>query len=319
MLDEAIDRNLTKRGVAHPSDLIGRSRAPLVAYRDPARPFMSNLFSTLADRFGPRLDSPFLRVPGHTPLTYRDVDQRSARMAGALRELGVAVGDRVVVQIDKSTDNVALWLACLRIGAVFLPLNTAYTSSEVGYFVDDSSPTVVIARPGTLGELSARVVTLGTSGDGSFADLTDHAAPFDAVVDRGPDDLAAMLYTSGTTGRSKGAMLTHANLESNALALHDIWAFEPDDVLLHTLPIFHVHGLFVALHCAMLSGNEVIFLLRFEPRRGRRAAPARHRHDGRADPVHPAPRPPPATATRVEPPAAPRTTPRTTPRNPGGS
>ena len=170
-----------------------------------------------------------------------------------------------MVQIDKSTDNVALWLGCLRIGAVFLPLNTAYTPSEVGYFVDDATPAVVVARPGTLGELATRVVTLGTDGDGSFAELTDRAVPFDGVVERGPDDLAAMLYTSGTTGRSKGAMLTHANLESNAVALHDIWAFGPDDVLLHTLPIFHVHGLFVALHCAMLSGNEVIFLPRFDP------------------------------------------------------
>ena len=108
------------------------------------------------------------------------------------------------------------------------------------------------------------MVSLGADGDGSLAELTDRAAPFHGVVERGPDDLAAMLYTSGTTGRSKGAMLTHANLESNALALHDIWAFEPDDVLLHTLPIFHVHGLFVALHCAMLSGNEVIFLRGFD-------------------------------------------------------
>ena len=225
---------------------------------------MTNLYSTLAHRFASRLDAPFLRVPGRPALTYRDVDVRSAHMAGALRELGVVAGDRVVVQIDKSTDNVALYLACLRIGAVFLPLNTAYTSGEVGYFVDDASPAVVVARPETLDDLSARVVALGTDGDGSFAAATDRATPVEGVVQRSPDDLAAMLYTSGTTGRSKGAMLTHANLESNALALHEIWGFGPDDVLLHTLPIFHVHGLFVALHCAMLSGNEVIFLPRFD-------------------------------------------------------
>jgi malonyl-CoA/methylmalonyl-CoA synthetase len=225
---------------------------------------MTNLYSTLADRFASRYDAPFLRVPGRSPLTYRDVDHRAACMAGALRELGVATGDRVLVQIDKSTDNVALYLACLRVGAVFLPLNTAYTSNEVGYFVDDASPTVVIARPGTLDDLSTSVVSLGTDGDRSFAEATDAATPFVGVVERRPDDLAAMLYTSGTTGRSKGAMLTHANLESNALALHDIWAFRPGDVLLHTLPIFHVHGLFIALHCAMLSGNEVIFLPKFD-------------------------------------------------------
>jgi malonyl-CoA/methylmalonyl-CoA synthetase len=172
-----------------------------------------------------------------------------------------------VVQIDKSTDNVALYLACLRVGAVFLPLNTAYTPAEVRYFVDDAVPTLLIARPGTLSEFDGdrlTVLHLGTDGDGSFAAAADAALPLDDVVEREPDDVAAMLYTSGTTGRSKGAMLSHANLESNALALHDIWGCAPDDVLLHTLPIFHVHGLFVALHCAMLGGNEVIFLPRFD-------------------------------------------------------
>ena len=225
---------------------------------------MTNLYSTLSERFATRLDSIFLRVPGGASLTYRDVDHRSACMATALRDLGVVVGDRVVVQVDKSTDNVALYLACLRVGAVFLPLNTAYTPSEVDYFVDDAAPALVVARPGTLGELAVATVHLGTAGDGSFAAAVEHAAPSDEIVERGPDDLAAMLYTSGTTGRSKGAMLTHANLESNALALHAIWCFGPDDILLHTLPIFHVHGLFVALHCAMLSGNEVIFLPQFD-------------------------------------------------------
>jgi malonyl-CoA/methylmalonyl-CoA synthetase len=225
----------------------------------------ANLYATLSDAFAARRDDVFLRVPDGATLTYADADERAAQMAGALRELGVGLGDRVVVQIDKSTDNVALYLACLRIGAVFLPLNTAYTPSEVAFFVDDAEPTVVIARPGSLDELAARVVHLGVDGDGSFAEATDTANRFDGIVERQPHDLAAMLYTSGTTGRSKGAMLTHANLETNAWALHDIWGFGPDDVLLHTLPIFHVHGLFVALHCAMLDANEVIFLPRFDP------------------------------------------------------
>ena len=224
----------------------------------------ANLFTTLRQAGESRLDSTFLRVPSGPTLTYRDVDERSAAMAGALRARGVGVGDRVVVQVDKSPDAVALYLACLRTGAVFLPLNTAYTPTEVGFFVDDATPALVVARPGTSGDLSAPVVHLGVDGDGDFADIADGAAPFDEVVERAPDDLAAMLYTSGTTGRSKGAMLTHANLESNAVALHDIWRFDAADVLLHTLPIFHVHGLFVALHCAMLSGNEVIFLSRFD-------------------------------------------------------
>ncbi|MGB0114702.1 MAG: AMP-binding protein [Ilumatobacteraceae bacterium] len=224
----------------------------------------ANLFATLRQAYEHRLDSTFLQVPGRSALTYRDLDERSAALAGALRDLGVTVGDRVAVQIDKSPDAVALYLGCLRLGAVFLPLNTAYTTAEVQYFVDDAAPAVVVGRPGTLADLAVPVVHLGTDRDGDLAASADTAEPFDAVAERGPDDLAAMLYTSGTTGRSKGAMLTHANLESNARALHDIWRFRPDDVLLHTLPIFHVHGLFVALHCAMLGANEVVFLPRFD-------------------------------------------------------
>lgn len=225
----------------------------------------ANLYTTLASAFAPRIDAPFLRVVGGPTLTYRDMDARSAQMAGGLRSIGVQAGDRVAVQIDKSSDNVALYLACLRLGAVFLPLNTAYTPGEVAFFVDDATPTAVIARRGTLDGLDARVVHLGTDGDGSFAELVAAAEPLLNVTEREPHDVASMLYTSGTTGRSKGAMLTHANLESNARALHGIWGFTADDVLLHTLPIFHVHGLFVALHCAMLGGNEVIFLPKFDP------------------------------------------------------
>jgi malonyl-CoA/methylmalonyl-CoA synthetase len=228
-----------------------------------------NFYGTLRARFAHRLDSPALRVPGGPTWTYRDLDARAARMAGALAALGVEVGDRVLVQVDKSPDAIALYLGCLRSGAVFLPLNTAYTAAEVSFFVDDAEPALVVARPGTLAELDAAghgptVRTLGTDSDGTFADEVATADPLGPIVDRDADDLAAMLYTSGTTGRSKGAMLTHANLESNALALHRVWGFGPDDVLLHTLPVFHVHGLFVALHCAMLGGNEIVFLPRFD-------------------------------------------------------
>ena len=176
----------------------------------------ANLFITLRRAYESRVDSTFLRVPGHAPSTYRDIEERSAAMAGALRECGVTVGDRVVVQIDKSPDAVALYLACLRVGAVFLPLNTAYTPAEVEFFVDDATPAIVVARPATLEHLSVPVEGLDVDGTGSFAALADAASSFDDVVERGADDLAAMLYTSGTTGRSKGAMLTHANLESNA-------------------------------------------------------------------------------------------------------
>jgi malonyl-CoA/methylmalonyl-CoA synthetase len=138
---------------------------------------VTNLYSTLAERFRSRLDATFLRVPDDQLLTYRDVDQRSARMATVLHDLGVGVGDRVVVQIDKSTDNVALYLACLRIGAVFVPLNTAYTPGEVRYFVDDAAPTVVISRPGTLDDLPTSVVHLDTDGTGPFAEAADAADP----------------------------------------------------------------------------------------------------------------------------------------------
>ena len=234
-----------------------------------------NLYLTLRAAYEDRLGSVFLRVPGEAALTYGSVDDRSALMAGVLVELGVRIGDRVVVQVDKSPDAVALYLACLRIGAVFLPLNTAYTPTEVEFFVADAQPALVVARPATLTELGAKVVHLGVERDGDPADhagdhvgdlaaMADDAAPLDTVVERAANDVAAMLYTSGTTGRSKGAMLTHANLQSNAVALFDIWGFGPADVLLHTLPIFHVHGLFVALHCAMLGANEVIFLPRFD-------------------------------------------------------
>lgn len=235
----------------------------------PSSDMNSNLFTTLRHAYEERPDTVFLRTPGGDRSTYAMVDDRSAHMAGALTELGVGVGDRVVAQVEKSPDDVALYLACLRMGAVFLPLNTAYTATEVAYFVQDAEAAIVVAQPGTLDDLTldgstAQVVHLGVDGDGDFAERTDAADPLLEVAVRGPDDLAAMLYTSGTTGKSKGAMLTHANLASNAITLHEFWGFDHDDVLLHTLPIFHVHGLFVALHCAMLGANEVVFLPRFD-------------------------------------------------------
>jgi len=223
-----------------------------------------NFYELLCERWTGRLDRVAMRTPGGPVVTHRELDERSARMAGALRELGVDTGDRVAVQIDKSVDAVTLYLACLRSGAVFLPLNTAYTETEVEFFVGDAEPALIAARPGTLAGLDARVVTLDTVRGGSFQDIVNTAEPMVEVVARDGDDLAAMLYTSGTTGRSKGAMLTHANLASNALALYQSWGFTPDDVLLHTLPIFHAHGLFVALHCAWLGANEIIFLPRFD-------------------------------------------------------
>ncbi len=193
-------------------------------------------------------------------MSYGDIDDRSARMATVLLSMGVNPGDRVMVQAPKSVDGVALYLASLRIGAVYVPLNTAYVDGEVSFFVTDAEPAVFICERTPGFEMPEGTSVLSPEDLGQRA---DQATPTTAVVTRLADDLAAMLYTSGTTGRSKGAMLSHANLTSNAITLHQIWRFEPGDVLLHTLPIFHVHGLFVALHTAILNRSEVIFLDRY--------------------------------------------------------
>ncbi len=240
-----------------------------------------NVFELFAERFADHLDRTFLRTPGEPLCTYGDIDRRSAVLATVLAEAGTEVGDRVVAQVDKSIDAVALYLACLRAGFVYVPLNTAYTAEEVGYFIGDADAKVFVFSPERadkvrpVGEIAGVPVlfSLGAEGDGTLcAAATDLTAAAETdpdliragVVARGPDDLACMLYTSGTTGRSKGAMLTHANLASNGLALHAIWRWREGDVLLHSLPIFHVHGLFVALHCAILNASEVIFLSSFD-------------------------------------------------------
>lgn len=208
---------------------------------------------------------PCLRVPGADDWTYGELSQLSAQFAGVLRELGVASGDRLLVQVDKSPQAVALYLACLRTGATYVPINTAYTSAEVEYFLGDAQPRLFVCRPPDEAGLKViagevAMLTLGTVGDGS---LMVRAMGVEACMDvasPGASDIAAIVYTSGTTGRAKGAMLTQENLLSNALTLLDYWGWQDDDVLLHALPIFHVHGLFVALHCAFLSGTPMLFL-----------------------------------------------------------
>src|SRR4051812_45035644 len=208
---------------------------------------------------------------------YRDVDDVSARFSNALVELGVKPGDRVAVQVEKSIEAIMLYLGTIRAGAIFLPLNTAYTAAEIEYFVGDAEPRVFVCDPAKADALrpiaqkaGARLETLGVyrSPDVSAGTLSDRtlAAParFD-TVERGPDDLGAILYTSGTTGRSKGAMLTHENLASNAATLAEYWRFTPDDVLIHALPIFHTHGLFVATNTVLAAGASMIFLSRFDP------------------------------------------------------
>jgi malonyl-CoA/methylmalonyl-CoA synthetase len=202
-----------------------------------------NPFAALVAGVAP--DRPCLLLPDGSAWTYGDLDARSALLVGALIDAGVTTDDRVVVQVDKSADAVALYLACLRLGAVFVPLNTAYTPTEVAAFVDDARPALVInnARLRSMAGISRAVHEL---------------------VERRDDDPAAMLYTSGTTGRSKGAVLSVQNLVSNARALIDAWRFGPDDVLVHVLPAFHVHGLFVALHCALAVGAAVRLHPRFD-------------------------------------------------------
>ena len=217
-----------------------------------------------------------LLVPGRGRFSYADLDELSARYAGVLRKLAVTVGDRVLVQVDKSPEAVALYLGCLRMGAVYVPINTAYTQAEVDYFLGDAKPAVFVCRAEDesrfqdRAEASAdfpKVLSLAVDGGGSFVDAVESAAPQDAFHDIVPcdgSDLAAILYTSGTTGKSKGAMLSHSNLATNSVTLVDYWGWQESDVLLHALPIFHVHGLFIALHCAMLKASTIIFLQRFD-------------------------------------------------------
>jgi malonyl-CoA/methylmalonyl-CoA synthetase len=193
------------------------------------------------------------------------------RAASALRTQGVRAGDRVAVQIAKTPEALAVCGATVAAGAVFLPLNTAYTAAEVDYFVGDAEPTLLLVDPARADALTlfasahgATLFTLDANGRGTFRDLCDIQSDAAVVEDRDQDDLAALLYTSGTTGRSKGAMLTHGNLLSNAEALAREWRFAPDDVLLHALPIFHTHGLFVATNVSLLSGASMLFLPGFD-------------------------------------------------------
>ena len=214
-----------------------------------------------------------IRLPEGGVISYADLRSRSARYANALLDLGVEPGDRLLVQADKSAEIICLYLGCLRAGAVFLPLNTAYTLAELEYFIADAQPRVVVCTPGKLAAMLplaqrlgvAQVVTLGAGASGGT--LTERASvcePLCFDVPREDADVAAILYTSGTTGRSKGAMLTHGNLAANASCLKTCWRFTPDDVLLHALPLFHIHGLFVAVNVTLAAGASMVLLDAFE-------------------------------------------------------
>ncbi len=233
-----------------------------------------NLYLLFRDRFPEDAGAVFLEHDRRN-LLFSELDELSAKYAAVLKQQGVTPGDRVLVQVDKSPESVILYLACLRAGSVFLPINTAYTASEIDFLVGDSRPTVIVCRPTAHEALTpianshkvSNLLTLGADGTGTLVAQAADIAPDNDVVSRGADDIAAILYTSGTTGKPKGAMISHGNLASNAITIHDYWGWVPGDVLLHVLPIFHVHGLFVALHCALLNGSKTIFLDAFDVER----------------------------------------------------
>jgi malonyl-CoA/methylmalonyl-CoA synthetase len=231
----------------------------------------ANLFSRLFDG----LDDPkrlAIETADGTRISYGDLIARSGQMANVLVERCVKPGDRVAVQVEKSVANIVLYLATVRAGAVYLPLNSAYTLNELDYFIGDAEPSVVVCDPAKAEGLApiaakvrATVETLGPDGKGSLTEVADKARTAFTTVARASDDLAAILYTSGTTGRSKGAMLTHDNLASNSLSLVDYWRFTDKDVLIHALPIYHTHGLFVATNVTLFARASMIFLPKLDP------------------------------------------------------
>ncbi|SDD67400.1 malonate--CoA ligase [Rhodospira trueperi] len=231
-----------------------------------------SLYALLESRFPNDRSKVLLETGDGGTVRYGEAEAMATKMARALSDLGVNKGDRVAVQVDKSSEALVLYLACLRAGFVFLPMNTAYRPDEVDYLVGNAKPAAIVCRPAdeeTVRGIAAKhgaphVLTLGTDGSGSLVEAAN-AAPVDfPAVPCGGDDLAAMLYTSGTTGKPKGAMLTHRNLAANGLDLVETWHFSADDVLLHALPIFHAHGLFVAVHCVLLAGASMIWLPGFK-------------------------------------------------------
>lgn len=229
-----------------------------------------DLYRTLAAGFAARLEQPWIMARDGSTILYREVEEGSARVVGLLRSLGVQPGDRVATQVDKSPAALLAYLGVVRAGAIFLPLNPAYRRDEVSYFLGDAEPSVAVGRSGDREFAEAahatgvrHVFDLDTDGEGTWASAVAAAAPVDDAPPA-DDDVASIVYTSGTTGRSKGAMLTHRNLVSNAITLRELWGFVPGDALLHALPMFHVHGLFVATNTAMANGSPIVFHPRFD-------------------------------------------------------
>ena len=233
-----------------------------------------NLFAALRAAFPKDLDTVAVETDNGLNYSWRDLDRASAMMANLLQSLDIPLGSRVAVQVEKSVEAMVLYLATLRAGMVFLPLNTAYQSSEIEYFVGNAEPAVVVCSSKNFGWVSKiafkagtqHVFTLDDDRTGSLLQRAAHHSDQHTTVLQKADDLAAILYTSGTTGRSKGAMLTHGNMLSNAQMLKDYWGWKKGDVLIHALPIFHVHGLFVAIHGALINASKMIWLSKFDPK-----------------------------------------------------
>ena len=231
-----------------------------------------NLYALFESRFPRDRENPLLILEDGETVTYAQAHAGAGRYAALFASLGLAPGDRVAVQVEKSPEALIAYLGCLRAGLVYLPLNSAYQEAEVGYFLENAEPGAVVAQPKTLAwmqPLAARlgvrhVLALDEQGGGTLAERAAAFEPHFATVERAGDDLAAILYTSGTTGRSKGAMISHRNLASNATVLHREWGFVPGDVLVHMLPLFHVHGLFVACHCVLMNGSAMRFHAKFD-------------------------------------------------------
>ena len=240
----------------------------------------ANLYTVLASGFPADRGQVALETPEQL-YTWDDIDRASACLANLLSSLDLPDGSRVAVQVEKSPEALLLYLATLRAGLVYLPLNTAYRESEIAYFLGDAEPAVVVCSSKNLGWVSkvaeqagtAHVYTLDEDRTGSLLDAAAGLSQSFEAIERGADDLAAILYTSGTTGRSKGAMLSHGNLASNAQVLKQYWGWRSDDVLLHMLPIFHVHGLFVASHGALLAGARMIWLPKLDMEQALRYLP----------------------------------------------
>ncbi|MEY2952227.1 MAG: Long-chain-fatty-acid--CoA ligase, partial [Pseudomonadota bacterium] len=233
-----------------------------------------NLYAALRQAFPADLSAVAVETDGGLYYSWADLEHASAKIANLLAALGLPAGSRIAVQVEKSVEALLLYLATLRAGFVFLPLNTAYQSAEIAYFIDNAEPAVVVCSPKNFGWVSKiafkagtqNVFTLGDDRTGSLLDRASVHSDQHRPVASAPDDLAAILYTSGTTGRSKGAMLSHGNMLSNARVLKDYWGWQKGDVLIHALPIFHVHGLFVAIHGALINGSKMIWMARFDPK-----------------------------------------------------